>query len=65
MPKVLPELPGGPFVSTHNFHFTTPAQTDSEKIPNACNTCHKDKDTKWAGAQLASWKSISTWRMQR
>ena len=24
MPKILPELPGGPFVSTHTFHFVTP-----------------------------------------
>ena len=29
MPKILPELPGGPFVATHTFHFITPAQTDS------------------------------------
>ena len=35
------------------------------KIPNACNVCHKDKDTKWAGAQLASWKNNSIWRMQQ
>jgi predicted CXXCH cytochrome family protein len=65
MPKILPELPGGPFVSTHTFHFVTPKDTDSMQIPNACNTCHKDKDTKWAGAQLASWKTLSPWRMQR
>jgi len=32
-------------------------------IPNACNACHKDKDAKWAGAQLASWKGHSPWRM--
>jgi predicted CXXCH cytochrome family protein len=65
MPKILPELPGGPFVSTHTFHFVTPAQTDAMNIPNACNACHKDKDTKWAGAQLASWKDHSIWRMRQ
>jgi predicted CXXCH cytochrome family protein len=65
MPKILPELPGGPFVSTHTFHFVSPQQTDAMKIPNACNACHKDKDTAWAGKQLASWKTISPWRMQR
>ena len=64
MPKILPELAGGPFVSTHTFKFVTPAQTDSLKIPNACNTCHKDKDTKWAAAQLAGWKDLSIWRMR-
>jgi len=65
MPKILPELPGGPFVATHNFHFITPAQTESQQIPNACNTCHKDKDTKWAATQLASWTDHSIWRMRQ
>jgi predicted CXXCH cytochrome family protein len=65
MPKILPELPGGPFVSTHTFHFVSPQQTDAMQIPNACNACHKDKDTAWAGKQLAGWKTVSVWRMQR
>jgi predicted CXXCH cytochrome family protein len=65
MPKILPELPGGPFVASHTFHFVTPADTESMGIPNACNACHKDKDTKWAAAQLASWKNDSIWRMQQ
>jgi nitrate/TMAO reductase-like tetraheme cytochrome c subunit len=65
MPKILPELPGGPFVATHTFHFVTPAQTDAQQIPNACNTCHKDKDTKWATSQLASWTDHSIWRMRQ
>ena len=62
MPKILPELPGGPFVATHTFHFVTPKQTEEMKIPNACNTCHKDKDPAWADTQLASWKTNSVWR---
>jgi predicted CXXCH cytochrome family protein len=65
MPKILPQLPGGPFVSTHTFRFVTPQQTVDEKIPNACNTCHKDKDPAWAGQQLASWKTNSVWRMRQ
>jgi predicted CXXCH cytochrome family protein len=65
MPKILPELPGGPFVATHTFHFVTPNDTKSMQIPNACNTCHKDKDADWAGTQLASWKSSSVWRMRQ
>ncbi len=64
MPKILPELPGGPFISTHTFHFVTPAETDALKIPNACNACHKDKDTAWASAALARWDDRSPWRMR-
>ncbi len=63
MPKILPQLPGGPFVSTHTFKFVTPAETDALKIPNACNTCHKDKTTAWASAELAKWDDVSVWRM--
>jgi predicted CXXCH cytochrome family protein len=65
MPKILPELPGGPFVATHTFHFVTPGDTTSMQIPNACNACHKDKDVSWAGTQLASWKTNSIWRMRQ
>ena len=65
MPKILPELPGGPFVSTHTFRFVPPSMTESAKIPNACNTCHKDKDVNWATAQLVTWKSASVWRMKQ
>jgi predicted CXXCH cytochrome family protein len=65
MPKIQPELPGGPFIASHTFHFVTPADTASMQIPNACNTCHKDKDSAWAGAQLASWKDHSIWRMRQ
>src|SRR6201999_4010738 len=51
MPKILPELPGGPFIASHTFHFVTPSGTDQLGIPNACNTCHKDRDTKWAATE--------------
>jgi predicted CXXCH cytochrome family protein len=65
MPKILPQLPGGPFVATHTFHFVTPGQTDALQIPNACNACHKDKDTKWAIAALKTWDDRSPWRVAR
>jgi len=63
MPKILPELPGGPFVATHTFHFISPSQTDALQIPNACNNCHKDKDTKWAISALRTWDDRSPWRV--
>ena len=63
MPKILPQLPGGPFVSTHTFRFVTPVETELYKIPNACNACHKDKSTSWAQAQLVKWADRSPWRM--
>lgn len=63
MPKILPELPGGPFVATHTFHFVNPTQTDALKIPNACNNCHKDKDTEWAISALRTWDDRSPWRV--
>jgi hypothetical protein len=65
MPKILPQLPGGPFVSTHTFHFVTPAQTEAMKIPNACNACHKDKSTQWSSAEISTWTDRSPWRMQQ
>jgi predicted CXXCH cytochrome family protein len=65
MPKILPQLPGGPFVSTHTFRFVTPAETEQYKIPNACNVCHKDKTTAWAKAVLAKWDDRSPWRMSQ
>lgn len=50
-------------VHAHTFRFITPAQTDAYQIPNACNICHSDKSTEWAGAVLKSWKDRSPWRM--
>jgi len=50
-------------VSSHSFHFVTPAQTDAQKIPNACNVCHTDKDTAWASAALKTCTDRSPWRM--
>jgi predicted CXXCH cytochrome family protein len=52
-------------VSSHTFHFVTPSETESLKIPNACNVCHKDEGTAWATAALASWRDRSIWRMTK
>jgi hypothetical protein len=50
-------------VSSHTFHFVTPTQTDTLKIPNACNACHQDKSPAWATAAIAGWGDRSIWRM--
>ena len=50
-------------VASHTFHFITPGQTDSQKIPNACNLCHKDKTTAWATARLRTRNTRSPWRV--
>jgi hypothetical protein len=52
-------------VRSHTFHFVTPGDTESLKIPNACNECHKDKLTEWAREALESWSDRSPWRMSR
>jgi predicted CXXCH cytochrome family protein len=63
MPKIQAELPGGPFIASHTFRFVNPVQTDLLQVPNACNTCHKDKPTSWAITALKSWNDRSPWRM--
>jgi predicted CXXCH cytochrome family protein len=50
-------------VHAHTFRFITPAETVAYKIPNACNVCHSDKSTEWAGAALKLWRERSPWRM--
>jgi len=52
-------------VRAHTFKFIPPSATVQSKVPNACNTCHKDKDTNWAATQLASWTDHSIWRMRQ
>ena len=47
----------------HTFHFVSPAKTDADKIPNACNVCHTDKPTSWTADALKSWAGDSPWRM--
>lgn len=62
MPKIAQTL-GDVNVRSHTFHFVTPAETDSLKIPNACNACHTDKSTGWATAALREWDNGSPWRL--
>jgi len=51
-------------VRSHTFRFIWPVQTETLKIPNACNLCHTDKTTDWATAALRSWSDRSPWRSQ-
>jgi predicted CXXCH cytochrome family protein len=52
-------------VRSHTFRFVTPGDTDSLKIPNACNVCHTDKSTEWATSALKSWPDRSPWRVAK
>jgi predicted CXXCH cytochrome family protein len=61
MPKIEQEI-GDVNVRSHTFRFVTPAETESLKVPNACNVCHKDKSTKWATDALKTWSNVSPWR---
>jgi predicted CXXCH cytochrome family protein len=63
MPKIAETL-GDVMVRSHTFRFVWPTQTDTMKIPNACNLCHTDKTTAWATAALRSWTDRSPWRAQ-
>jgi predicted CXXCH cytochrome family protein len=50
-------------VRSHTFKFISPAKTETLKMPNSCNTCHKDKSPAWAMEALKSWPGVSVWRM--
>jgi predicted CXXCH cytochrome family protein len=63
MPKIESEGVPGSFVRSHTFQFITPAMTDKYKMPNPCTTCHADKTTAWATAELEKWPSVSPWRL--
>jgi len=43
-------------VRSHTFRFVTPEETDSLKVPNACNLCHKDKTAAWSKDALKGWR---------
>jgi predicted CXXCH cytochrome family protein len=63
MPKIEAEIPGV-FVRAHTFSFITPAMTDKYKVPNACTSCHSDKNTAWAAEAMSHWANDSAWRME-
>jgi len=50
-------------VHAHTFQFISPAMTDKYKIQNPCTSCHADKSTQWALAQMKDWKGTSPWRV--
>ena len=62
MPKIAQTI-GDVNVRSHTFRFVTPAETDSMKIPNACNVCHTDKPSSWATEALKTWSKQSPWRV--
>jgi predicted CXXCH cytochrome family protein len=62
MPKIAQTL-GDVNVRSHTFRFVYPSETESVKIPNACNVCHTDKTTRWASDALKSWVDRSPWRV--
>jgi predicted CXXCH cytochrome family protein len=62
MPKIEPEI-ADINIRSHTFRFVPPGETASLKVPNACNVCHADKSTQWAGDALKTWSNISPWRV--
>lgn len=64
MPAIQQTL-GDNMVHAHTFNFISPKLTAQFGIPNPCTTCHKDKSTDWAQAQLKSWQTESPWRLSR
>ena len=63
MPKIESEGVPGSFVRAHTFRFISPAMTDRYKMPNPCTSCHTDKTTAWAAAELEKWSNLSPWRV--
>ena len=63
MPKIESEGVPGSFVRSHTFRFISPAMTDKYKMPNPCTSCHADKTTAWAAAELEKWPNVSPWRV--
>ena len=42
--------------SDHSMLPPTPSATMAYKSPNACNTCHNDKDPEWADKYVREWR---------
>jgi predicted CXXCH cytochrome family protein len=62
MPKIAQTL-GNNYVSSHTFRFISPRLTQQFGIPNPCTSCHSDKSSEWAQAQLKNWSTTSPWRV--
>jgi predicted CXXCH cytochrome family protein len=63
MPKIA-ETIDDVYVRSHTFRFVWPEESETLKIPNACNLCHTDKTSVWATAALKTWPDRSPWRAQ-
>ena len=63
MPKIA-ETIDDVYVRSHTFRFVWPEESETLKIPNACNVCHTDKTNAWATAALKTWPDRSPWRAQ-
>jgi predicted CXXCH cytochrome family protein len=52
-------------VRSHTFRFITPSDTEHYGIPNACTSCHRDREAtnEWAASELARWPNVSPWRV--
>jgi predicted CXXCH cytochrome family protein len=62
MPKIEQQL-ADTNVRAHTFKFIPPSETETLKVPNACNVCHNDKSVDWAKETLKSWPEFSSWRV--
>ncbi|HKV05541.1 MAG TPA: cytochrome c3 family protein [Candidatus Acidoferrales bacterium] len=54
---------GDNFVAAHTFRFISPQLTKQFGTPNPCTSCHTDKSPDWALEQLATWQTVSPWRV--
>lgn len=62
MPKIAQQL-ADINIRSHTFRFIPPRETESLKVPNACNLCHKDKSNQWSADALKTWSNVSAWRV--
>ena len=61
MPKVAKHTGKSPVtVRTHLFGFIYPSETKKYGVPNACNSCHKDKSIEWSEKHLKQW-GMTSW----
>jgi len=63
MPQIAQTI-GDVNVRSHTFRFISPARAEALKMPNSCNTCHKDKSPAWAMEALKNWPGVSPWRVE-
>ncbi len=54
---------GNVSVRSHTFRFISPVTTERLKVPNPCTSCHTDRSTDWAIAELKKWPNVSPWRV--